>query len=86
MGNLAGIWTDLPESADRETVVAAFESFFGRPWAEVLVRGGLPFAYHQHWNAYLGVSGLEPCTGFPLPYLLQELRSNKAQAYQVLVG
>jgi hypothetical protein len=87
VGNLAGLWTDLPENiSDRETLVRGFEAFFGWRWSEVVVRGGLSFAYHQHWNAYIAVSGLEPCSGLPLPLLLQELRLNKAQVYQVLVG
>ena len=59
VGNLAGIWTEVPEEPpSMEVLKELFFARFGKAWEEVMVGASRPFAYHRDWRSYLAVSHL----------------------------
>lgn len=62
MGNLAGIWTEVPEELPgMEALKELFLARFGKKWEEVMVGARKPFEYHKDWRSYLAVSNLVRC-------------------------
>ncbi|MEW5762870.1 MAG: hypothetical protein AB1776_06695 [Bacillota bacterium] len=59
VGNLAGLWTEVPEDGDPEEVKRGLRRVFGPRWEAALVaRDALPL--FPFWNGYLGIAALRP--------------------------
>ena len=50
----------MPEEVAAEELQAAFRSYFGTEWAEVLDAAEMSFAYNVANNAYFAVRNLRP--------------------------
>jgi hypothetical protein len=72
VGNLDKVWLAVPEDVAAEELQAAFRSYFGAKWAEVLDVADKSFAYNSANNAYFAVRDLRPVENLTLEQLLEE--------------
>lgn len=88
MGNLANIWTEVPEEPpSMEVLKELFFARFGKAWEEVMVGASRPFAYHKDWRSYLAVSHLARCRDrLLLAELLAQSQGRGMQVIHVLIG
>jgi len=83
VGNLAGVWTDIPEGGELEEIKKGFRQVFHYQWDEVLVGRDAPSIF-QFWNGYLGISELRPQAG-PAVARLKELCRDQG-VYDIILG
>ncbi|MHB1042543.1 MAG: hypothetical protein ACYC0Q_06870 [Eubacteriales bacterium] len=88
VGNLHGIWLDMPGSfSGREDLARSFEAFFNRPWGDVMLGGDMPYSFHKDWDAYVAVSGLEEGPGWPFRELTGIcLKPEDNEIYRIMAG
>lgn len=88
MGNLHGIWLDLPDTGSTpEELTSRFQSFFKQPWSDVMLGSEQPFSFHRDWDAYVAVSGLEEGPGWPYWELTGiHLKPEENEIYRIMAG
>ena len=72
IGNLNKVWLKVPEDVSAEELQAAFRSYFGEDWAEVLDVADNSFTYNAANNAYFAVRDLRPVENLTLEQLLEK--------------
>jgi len=83
VGNLAAVWTDIPDDRDPAAIREAFRQVFGHGWDEVLVSGD-PLALYAFWDGYLGLTDLRPHAGLAVADLKQKNRGT--QVFDIVLG
>ncbi|MCG8403173.1 MAG: hypothetical protein MJA84_16510 [Firmicutes bacterium] len=84
MGNLTGVWTDLPADDDEAVYKSEFARIFRANWEDVLMGGEKPFRAHLHWDGYLAVRDVRTADGLTLANL-PGFGSGEAQILNIIV-
>ena len=72
VGNLDKVWLTVPEDVSEEELQAAFRSYFGEDWPEVLNVTNKSFDYNAANNAYFAVRDLRPVENLTLEQLSEK--------------